>query len=124
MKELIKFELFGHKIEVSFPNVMQMMEIDGLKQTFSNGRHEQMRRSTDPSQRYSLDLIDAMSHFSVLSTEFKKLVDLKDIDNMPLNEAAQLVKVYRKYYKPKFDALMNEINASLEEVLKDDADTQ
>ena len=99
-------EISGISFLVPFPNVRQVMRIEAMKMTFSNGLYPQMVNTGVKSMEYNLDLIDAISYFMVLIPEFAKKLNVDDISNLSIEDVRPIIIAYKKEFLPWFQPLM------------------
>jgi len=106
----------GSSYTVTFPNVGELRRIEALKQMYSTNQYGAMARSGMISSSRALDIIDMISHFTVLIPKFEDgLLKVNSIDDLNPMEAMPFVKAYKKQFKPWYDSWMSVIYADDEE---------
>lgn len=122
----ITIEFNGKKFNITFPNVGQIINIEALKNSLAGGgnRYSAMAMSGVKSMYFALDIIDTIAFFSVMCPRIKNFItDEKegmDYTQMKPESIKPLVEVYRKKITPWYSGIMQEINAAVDETLKED----
>jgi hypothetical protein len=125
------FEVNGTKksfIIQEFPTIGQLVDIENLKVTLAGGRYNDMVKSQVQSMTFALDLIDAISCFTILNpigfnAVFKDLVPQgKSVMDLPANQSKMIVDQYNRKFIPWYKPLMLEIYSSLNEEKEEDFD--
>lgn len=106
--------LLGQKEIINFPNVGQLMDIESAKMAFTNGTYSQLVKSSInvASSIYALDLVDALSHFSVLIPDLLLKLGLNNnasILSIDLKTGNKLVEIYRNEYFPWFSKVESQM---------------
>lgn len=111
----VKIKIFDTETLVPFPNVSQTMEIEAMKHALTNGRYGEMVSSGEvKSTVINLDLVDAISTFSILIPALMKdRMAGATIKTLDLKTGMQLAYVYRNVYSPWYNEKMSEINKEL-----------
>ena len=65
LSEVKAVEFRGAKLNVKFPNVGEMIDIENLKTAYSGGRYGVMLASGVKSMIYAVDVIDAMAFIEI-----------------------------------------------------------
>lgn len=105
----------GNEYIVHYPNVGQQLEIENLKHFLTKGRYAEIASSGSKTGTQLLDLIDAISYFTVLIPEIKKKFEklaLVDID--PVLQV-RMSKAFLKFYTNFILKVEAEISKMLEE---------
>lgn len=112
MKEfLLVVKVGDRQFEAEFPTVGQIMEIQRLKQFYSGGNLGNMKRDYSKVSVFTVNAIEAFSHFSVLFPEMVEglaVTGAKDFSNLRLPQAKPIISAYTKQFKKQFDSLMQE----------------
>jgi hypothetical protein len=104
-----KFIIGKKSFIANFPNVGQIIDIDSMKQALSGGRYGVMAASGVQSAYYALDLIDAISFFSVVCPEVGKYLDISNYANLQVDEAQDILNAYTKEIRPWYNETMQEL---------------
>lgn len=111
MFENKEIKIKGKSYMVHFPNVGEMLDIEKFKFAFSKGEYVNLAISPLKIHLFSLDLIDAISFFSVLIPELKNDLNVSDWNKIDKELMKELVKVFNTqflpWYKPLYDELLN-----------------
>lgn len=94
-----ELKIKGNSYKVSFPTVGQLIQIESLKITLSNGKYGEMLQSNMISMLNALDYIDMIAYFSTVCPDILKdaKVDLSKIDAL---DAMELLDVYKNQFIP------------------------
>ena len=94
-----KLKIKKNSYEVSFPTVGELIQIESLKITLSNGKYGEMLQSNMVSMLNALDYIDMVAYFSTLCPDILRdsKVDLTKIDAL---DAVELLEVYKDQFIP------------------------
>ena len=103
--------------EISYPSVGQKLQIENVKLLLTDNNYGDLARSNHVTAIKLLDLVDAVSYFSILIPEIKTSLNVDDFLNMD----PKRVKAYTKAYKEDFLPWMLEIE---EELNKEDDDSE
>lgn len=85
LSEVKVVEFRGTKLNVKFPNVGEMIDIENLKTAYSGGRYGVMLASGVKSMIYAVDVIDAMSFIEI------KLKAVRNMLNIPEGQSLMSV---------------------------------
>lgn len=108
-------------IITDFPTIGQLIDIENLKATLAGGRYNDMVKSNVQSMTLVLDLIDAISCFTILNpvgfnAVFKDLIPQgKSLMDLPAQQSKMIVDQYNRKFIPWYKPLMMEIYSSLNE---------
>lgn len=80
---------------VNFPNVGQFLDIEAMKQAYSDNRYGIMASSGVKSMYFALDLIDAISFITVMLPKIKRMFSEDILTNLQIDEAKELVDFYK-----------------------------
>lgn len=99
--EVVTIDYNNKQYTMVFPNVGQTLDIERFKMNLAGGGNTYnglMSMNTKTAQ-YTLNIIDSIAYFSVLSPEFQS--DFKNLnpDNMPYKDGLLLEVQYKKYSK-------------------------
>lgn len=121
-QKLIKFN--GNDYIVKFPNVGQIWAIEDNKISFANGKYIEMALSPLKIHIFQLDMIDAISYFSVLAPEMKENLGIKNWRDLDAEIGKELTSVYKKQFLPWFKPLLDELLKFDEDEPENTADKQ
>lgn len=113
----------GKKFTVKFPNVGQIMDIESLKVALTGGKYGTFAASGIKSMYFVLDMVDAISFFSVMCSRLKNFITEEDTDvdytQMNPQSIKPLIDIYKKEVMPWYNKIMSELYASTNEVIKE-----
>jgi len=109
-----KLKIKKNSYEVNFPTVGELIQIESLKITLSNGKYGDMLQSNMVSMLRALDYIDMIAYFSTLCPNILKdaKVDLTKIDAI---DAIELLSVYKDQFIPFWKKYENLAQGNFEE---------
>lgn len=107
-KNLI-FKLEGTSYEVKFPNVGQVIDMENMKMSLTNGGYVEMLRSGLKTSYFVIDLVDSVSFLYILVPSLREDLNVRDYNELDPFMAKKIVKVYKSQIKPWFDGLMDEL---------------
>lgn len=81
---------------LSIPNVGQLMEIESMKMSLSNGQYGAMARANTKASVFTLDLIDAFATFRALIPT----LNLGSFLDLSPEKSKTIVKEYRSKWLP------------------------
>ncbi len=105
--------------QIKYPNVGEILEIDNKKMLLTNGKYAEYIASPimTKSLKFVIELVDAMSHFSVLIPDLTKQLDVNSYLDIDLVTGKELIKVYKTQFEPWYEELMKFIHdINLDEV--------
>jgi len=102
MKKEITVKIQDQDYLIKFPNAGQLIEIETMKVSVSNGMYNGLVASRTKSANIALDLIDSVCTFVVLIPEIRKNMRFDNILEIDPIEAQELVVIYKKVYFPWF----------------------
>jgi hypothetical protein len=103
---------------IGMPNTGQILEIETMKSIYSLSNYNGLLDMKTKQSYFALDLIDAMSYFSVLSSELRVILSAENWKSLDLKFALQLSSAFREWNK-WFDAEMGEIKKEVENANKE-----
>ncbi len=116
----------GKKFIVKFPNVGQMMDIESLKVGLTGGKYGTFAASGIKSMYFVLDMVDAISFFSVMCPRLKNFITEEDVEidytQMNPQSLKPLVDIYKTEVAPWYNRIMSELYASTNEAIKESED--
>lgn len=118
MNKQIVIELFEKSYRMNFPNVAQVLDIEANKMLLSSGKYHEMVESSTKGVALSgqaLDLIDALSTFSVLAPDLKKNISYVD-GEIDLKTGMVISNAYKKIYFPWFSAIQKDILTEIDKI--------
>lgn len=104
---------------VGFPKVGEMLAIEQKKMALTGNRYGAMSYTMTPQIAYALDLVDAISYFSVLIPALQQKLRVDSFEELESFTAKELVKVYREQFIVWYDPLAKQLYT--DEDKKDDA---
>lgn len=119
-----KISINNQDFIVKFPNVGQLMEIEALKMSLTNNNYADMVRSGLRSSQFNLDLVDAISHFSVMIPDLRKNLEIESITTMDPFLGKELVTVFKKQFYPWYKNFTDELYQIEAESKSDKEDTK
>lgn len=108
--ENAKVKLFGETFIVKFPNVSEHMEIEAMKQSLTNGKYGEMVRAGVRTTDRNLDLVDAISTFSVLIPDLKARYKGASLMSIEVKDGLSIAKAYLTDYLPWYNAIMTKLD--------------
>ena len=115
------------KFIVKFPNVGQLMDIESLKMALTGGKYGTFAASGIKSMYFVLDMVDAISFFSVMCPRLKNFITQEDVDvdytQMKPESVKPLVDIYKKDIVPWYNKIMTNLYASTNEA-SEEAESQ
>lgn len=103
---------------VSYPLVGQKLQIENVKLLLTDGNYGDLARSGHNTAISLLDLVDAVSYFTILIPEIRDNLKIDDFLNMDEFRAKELTKAYKKSFRPWLDEIDKELNR------EEDVDTE
>lgn len=94
-----KIKILGKEYFIDFPLPGQVLEIESLKNLLTAGQYGIMAKTNTVETNYILDLVDAISTFSVLIPEMKEVLPKKSYLELPLEKAKEFIISYRRDYE-------------------------
>ena len=111
------------KFTVKFPNVGQLMDIESLKMALTGGKYGTFAASGIKSMYFVLDMVDAISFFSVMCPRLKNFITQEDVDvdytQMKPESVKPLVDIYKKDVVPWYNKIMTNLYASTNEAIEE-----
>lgn len=106
-QKLIKFKEVDYIAK--FPNVGQLMDIENIKMSLTNGKYVEMAISVLKIHIFQLDMVDAIAYFSILCPEMKENLGIKNWRELDASLAKELTSVYKKQFIPWFKPILDEL---------------
>lgn len=106
--------VLGKKYTVNYPNVGQILEIESLKLLYSNNTYGALVKSGHTTASDLLNLIDAMSYFSVLAPDLIKDMKIEDFSKVGAIQQKRIVRAFIEFWK-WFRAMNDELDKDEEE---------
>src|ERR1700746_2780161 len=110
MKTSVNVKIGETQYEVHYPNVGEKLQIENVKLLLTNNGYGDLARSGHITAINMLDLVDAVSYFTILIPEVKSSLKLEDFLSMEPLQAKNLSKAYKKYYRPFLEEIDRELN--------------
>ena len=111
------------KFIVKFPNVGQLMDIESLKMALTGGKYGTFAASGIKAMYFVLDMVDAISFFSVMCPRLKNFITQEDVDvdytQMKPESVKPLVDIYKKDVMPWYNKIMTNLYASTNEAIEE-----
>ena len=118
-----KFNIRGSKMlkigeqnfEVKYPTVGELMEIENKRMLLTQDKYPEYvsARMKTLSMVFNIDLVDALSHFSVLIPGLSKKLNVDSFLEIDPITGKALVEVYKKEFVPWYEELMKAIHGHL-----------
>jgi hypothetical protein len=108
-KRTIQIRIETNVYNVNFPNVGQMMDIENMKMSLTNGSYADMVRSGLKSSYYNTEIVDTIAHLWVLIPELRADLQVRNFSELDPFVAKKLLKVYREQFTPWYEKLMKEL---------------
>lgn len=102
------------KYEVGYPNVGQKLDIENLKNILTGGRYGEIGRASTITANKVLDLVDAVSFFSVLIPELRDAANPDSFTKMDAMVQQRYIKAFTKFYTEFILKVDEEINKMLD----------
>lgn len=109
MERKISITFRGAKLFVNFPNVGQLIDIEALKQAYTNGRYGSMVQAGVRTSNLILDYVDAISFIQTCVPQIARIVEIKNYSQMSPLAAAEIVKTYKEQIEPWLGRCMEEL---------------
>lgn len=104
-----KFQIGEKTFIVNFPNVGQIIDIEGLKQAMTNNKYGAMASSGIISMYYALDFVDCASFLQVCCSDVARYFDIKNYMELSPEKMEEFVEVYKKDILPWYNEVMSEL---------------
>lgn len=99
---------------VKYPNIGQLMQIESMKMLYSGNAYGSMIRTRTKSSERVLDLIDMVSHLTVLMPELNDdIIGAKSINDLDIVKAQPFLDLYKKQIQPWLEQWDKELNAPI-----------
>ena len=108
--ETTKVKIAGTDYQVKFPDVSEHMEIEALKQTYTNGKYGEMVRAGVRTTDRNLDMVDALCTFSVLIPDLRINLEKPSLFKLEIKQGLQVAKAYLEDYLPWYNKIMTELD--------------
>ena len=100
---------------MGFPNWGQFIRIEDEKMRMTNGKYAAhvLNSSALKNQGTIIEIVDALSTFSVLNPEFVKDcgAGIKSFDDLEMNESLlEIVEAYTEQYEPFYEEIIGKPN--------------
>lgn len=109
MERTKKFQIGEKTFTVDFPTIGQMIDMESLKQAYTNGRYGAMAQSPVVSMYRALDLVDAIAFYTICVPSVGKYYDISDYSALAMDKMMELVNIYKKELRPWYDGILNEM---------------
>lgn len=100
---------------VKYPNVGQQLDIENLKNLLSNGQYASYAAVGSKTSTQLLDLIDAVSYFSILIPELKEKLSVKNFTTIDPVFQKKLSKSFLNFHSNFILKVEEEISKELSE---------
>ena len=118
MDKKIVLKIDDNEYSINFPTVGDLIDIEILKSHYSKGKYLSMLGTRTVTSNFALDMIDAVSHFSVLIPSLKEDLKVKSLMDLSIPDSKELVDVYRKEFTPWFNGWLEILRSDVEEEKK------
>lgn len=112
LSEVKAVEFRGTKLNVKFPNVGEMIDIENLKTAYSRGRYGVMLASGVKSMIYAVDVIDAMAFIEIKLKAVRNMLNLPDgqsLMSVDSGLASELTAWYKQQIAPWYNSMMSKL---------------
>ena len=99
----------GTDYTAKFPTVGQLIDIEELKLSLSNGKYSIMAISQLKLHIFELDIIDAIASFAVLLPNLADDLKIKSWRTVDADLAKELMVEYKSQFLPWFKPLIDEL---------------
>lgn len=104
-----KFQIGEKTFIVNFPNVGQIIDIEGLKQAMTNNKYGAMASSGIISMYYALDFVDCASFLQICCPDVARYFDIKNYMELSPEKMEEFVNVYKQDILPWYNEVMSEL---------------
>lgn len=112
LAEVKVVEFQGAKLNVKFPNVGEMIDIENLKTAYSGGRYGVMLASGVKSMIYAVDVIDAMAFIEIKLKAIRNMLNIPESQSMMSVDSAlasELTAWYKQQIAPWYNSMMSKL---------------
>jgi hypothetical protein len=110
----ITVQIGPNSYDIKFPTNAQLIDIESMKIRMTGGTHKDMLFSNSSMGQMAYLTVEAIATFEVLiGDELKKVLSVKSLLDLNMQESKSLQKAYKKYY---------DWMAQWQKVLNEDAD--
>ena len=112
LSEMKVVEFRGTKLNVKFPNVGEMIDIENLKTAYSGGRYGVMLASGVKSMIYAVDVIDAMAFIEIKLKAVRNMLNIPESQSMMSVDSAlasELTAWYKQQIAPWYNSMMSKL---------------
>lgn len=112
LSEVKAVEFRGTKLNVKFPNVGEMIDIENLKTAYSGGRYGVMLASGVKSMIYAVDVIDAMAFIEIKLKAVRNMLNIPESQSMMSVDSAlasELTAWYKQQIAPWYNSMMSKL---------------
>lgn len=112
LSEVKVVEFRGTKLNVKFPNVGEMIDIENLKTAYSGGRYGVMLASGVKSMIYAVDVIDAMAFIEIKLKAVRNMLSVPEGQSLMSVDSAlasELTAWYKQQIAPWYNSLMSKL---------------
>ncbi len=112
LSEVKAVEFRGAKLNVKFPNVGEMIDIENLKTAYSGGRYGVMLASGVKSMIYAVDVIDAMAFIEIKLKAVRNMLNIPESQSMMSVDSAlasELTAWYKQQIAPWYNSMMSKL---------------
>lgn len=107
IEKQVEVKIENKTYTIEFPNVGQVMEIESKKIALGGGVYKGLVQAGTKSATYNLDLIDAISTFTVLIPELRKDLAVENFLDIDLFLGKKIVDAYNKQYYPWYKKIQD-----------------
>jgi len=100
--------------EIKFPTNGQLIDIETMKVTLSNGLYRQLVSANNVPANIALDLVDSIATFSILIPALKTHLKVDNILDLSPIETKDMVKAYKTQYFPWYSEWIKVLQKDLE----------
>lgn len=96
----LKIVLQNNTIDIPFPSIGKIIDIETNKVAYSSGRYAQLIKGGIISSNVAVDLVEMAASFTVIIPDFDKMFKLDSIFDMNPIEAQEFLKEYKEKFFP------------------------
>ena len=126
LKESVEITLKEKQFTLKFPNIGDYIKIEANKQEYADGNYAMLAWSNIASMNRALDIVDAVSYFSVLvGMDFFKIYGTQNTEgilkqfNHTSKDGVELLEAYKV-----FSEFYNTIDKRVDRPTEDDKDSE
>ena len=103
------FKIEEKTFSVNFPNVGQIIDIEGLKQAMTNNKYGAMASSGIVSMYYALDFVDAASFLQICCPAVARHFDISNYMDLSPEKMEMFVEAFKKEILPWYNDTLKQL---------------